>query len=624
MINGTGFRSSNIVAAKNASSKQSDVTSEVLKEALKRFNDSYVYQEDHWFSKWERDNKLYNGERANTSYKGLADTFVPMTFPMVETIVSALANGSLRFDYDFGDPVRDPDMRAFNGLVDEWWEKDGWDLATEESSREMVITGMSGNMLSWEMDHPHWEYGAMRDFLVDPTIKNQYELQQPGHFAGRRYFIRKGALDDYEVVDTDPESKTYGQMVKRYTIPSDTGPAPDDKQTAKQLEEAFSTSTLSEGLKQQDEIIEICDVDRVVTIMNRCHVIEDTINPFKQRHIDILTQKYHQQWLDTLNQQGITGQEAEQMASDEAKSQAEAEAKGLVPYFFFRNYRRASLFYAKSEIDSIAKHQELLNDMTNLETDIIIRKAKPARELDPEYEDFLDEVDGDDYDRTYPFKPGSLANIIYPDASNNTFANRQNIKSEIREATAISQRAKGIDTSNGDPTATEVRSSDSSTDQRIESKARILEKDGFFWMAYILFRMAQLYITEPLVVRVSGAATKGKETGVYKGKQLPPSTAVFDPEEYQGDFVPHVTLEVDSKSKKVEQKKQAQEEYKMLISDPTNNLEAIKKLYYPKIFDLDKSDLDEIMTQTPEMQMQAQAAQGMQGGQMPPQAGAMA
>lgn len=580
------------------SKSKSTQNSTVLEQALKRFNDSYKYQEDNWFNKWDRDNKLYDNERAGASYKGLADTFVPMTFSMVETMVAALANGNLRFEYDFGDPLTDPDMRSLNGLVDEWWEKDGWDLANEESIREMIISGMSGNMLSWEIDHPHWEYGAMREYLVDPTIKNQSELQQPGHYAGRRYFVRKGALDDYEVLDVDPKSKTYGQMVKRYNIPDDTGAAPSDKETTKQLAEAFSSAILSQ--QDQDEIIEICDVDRVVTIMNRTHVIEDVENPFKARHRDMLTQQYVPEVLQRIL---TTGQydlnTATQTAEKEARDQAMAEAKGLVNYFFFRNYRRSSLFYAKSEVDAIAKHQELLNDMTNLETDLIIRKAKPARELDPEYSDFIDDIDGDDYDTTYPFRPGSLHPVIYPDATPNTFNNRQNIKNEIREATAISQRAKGMD-SPGNVTATEVRSTDDGTDQRIESKARILEKDGFFWMAYILFRIVQLYVTEPMVVKVSGPAKEGQETGVFKGRELPDGTAVYNPDDFQGDFVPHVTLEVDAKFKRIEQKKQAMQEFQMLIQDQTNNLEEVKKIYYPKMFDLDKSDFDAIMTpQTP-------------------------
>jgi hypothetical protein len=600
-----------------------DNDAETLKKALKRFEDSRDYQKYNWWEKWERDNKLYDGERANYSYEGLADTTVPMIQPMIETFVTTLANGTLRFDYSTGDPLKDPDTRALNGLIDEWWDTYGWDLNTEEAIREMGITGMAGNMLSWNIDHPEWETGAMRDYIVDPTITSPGDLQKEGAYAGRRYYVRKGALADYEKVDVDPKSKTYGELVKRYNIPENTGIAPQgtDDKTEKMLKEMFAGSTLSKAREDQDEILELWDIDGVVTIMNRSHVIEDVVNPYKQRHEDLLTQKYTEELSASFVEQGLDDVTAQEQALEEAKSQAKKEAKGLVPFFFFRNYRRSFNFYAKSEIDAVASHTELLNDLTNLETDSLIRQQGQQRELDPDYEDWLDLID-ENPDTVYPFKPGSLQYIQRQQMSQNLFANRQNVKNEIREATSISQRSKGMD-SPTDPTATEVRSTDAGTDTRIESKARILEKDGFYWMAKILFRMVQLYITEPMVVKVSGPSTRGKETGVYRGKQLPAGTAVYDPADFDSEFVPTISLEVDSKAKKQQNQKEALEQFKILIQDPTNNIPEIKNIYYPKIFDLDKADLDAILTPDPNaVDPMADPAMGgdpaaMQGAPMP-------
>lgn len=590
--------------------------SETLQKALKRFNDSRDYQKYNWWDKWERDNKLYDGERAIMAYEGLADTTVPMIQPMIETFVTVLANGTLRFDYSTGDPLKDPDTRALNGLIDEWWDEYGWDLNTEEGVREMGITGMAGNMLSWNIDHPEWETGAMRDYIVDPTITGPADLQKPGAYAGRRYLVRKGSLDDFEKVDIDPKSKTYGQLVKRYTIPENSGYVPDgaDDKTQKMLKEMFAGGTLTKASQDQDEIIEIWDVDRVVTVMNRSHVIEDAVNPYKQRHEDLLTQKYTDELAESFVQQGLDDVTAQEAALEEAKAQAKREAKGLVPFFFFRNYRRSYQFYAKSEIDAVAHHTELLNDLTNLETDALIKQNGQQRELDPEYEDWIDLIN-EDPDTTYPFKPGSLQYIQRAPLNQNLFANRQNIKNEIREATAISQRSKGMD-SPTDPTATEVRSTDAGTDTRIESKARILEKDGFYWMAKILFRMVQLYVTEPMVVKVSGPSTRGKETGVYMGKQLPAGTAVFDPADYDSEFVPTISLEVDSKAKKQQGQKEALQQFQILIQDPTNNITEIKNIFYPKIFDLDKADLDAILTPDPNAP-QPMADPAMAGGEQP-------
>lgn len=612
--NGRVLRDTQVSTQRKSSKATSGGNNTVLSDSLKQYRESFDYQKNNWFAKWERDNRLYDSERAAQSYIGLADTFVPMTFPMIETMVTALANGSLNFDYKFGDPMINPDIRTLNGLIDEWGEKDNWDLASEESIREMLITGMAGNMLSWEIDHPHWDYGSMRDYIVDPTIKSPADLQKPEHYAGRRYLVRKGSLDDYKVVDVDPKSKTYGELINRYNIPKDSGYTNStnlgSEELDKQVKEMTLGSTLSSAQDDQDEIIEIWNVDKVRTILNRSHVIEDVINPYKQRHEDILTQKYYKELYQSFIDQRYDPVAADQEATKMARAQAKDESVGLVPFFFFRNYRRSSTFYAKSEIDSIAKHQELLNDMSNLETDMIIKKNSPQRELDPEYADFIDLVN-EDPDTIYPFRPGSLRFVDQPVSDGSLFNNRMNVKNEIREATAIGQGAKGIESSK-DKTAEEVRSVDRGTSSRIESKARILEKDAYFWMAHILYRMAQLYVTTPQVVRVKGPSSEGKESGVYKDKQLPKGTAVYDPADYDSDFIPHVTLEIDAEDKKIEEKQQAQSEYKILISDPTNNIAEVKKIYYPKMFDLDKADLDRILTppQQAEAQQQAMLPEG--------------
>ena len=599
--------------------KQSTTTDERLERAIKRYEASRDYQKDNWWDKWDRDNKLYDGERSQQAYEGLADTFVPMTFPMIETMVGAIANGTLRFDFTSGDPVRDPDTRALNALIDEWWEQYGWDLNIEEGIREMGITGMSGNMLSWDIDHPEWDIYAMRDVIVDPTIKSPAELQKPGSYCGRRYYVRKGALEDYEKVDTDPESKTYGELIKRFNIPADSGYIPrsgDEDDTDKMLKEMFSSSTLTDAYKEQDEIIEIWDVDRVVTVMNRTHVIEDVVNPYLQRHEDLLTQRYMDEMVNSLVEQGIEYQSTLTMAESKAKELAKKQAKGLVPFFFFRNYRRASLFYAKSEIDSTAKHQELLNDLTNLETDMLIKSGSPQRELDPEYEDWVDLIDNDP-DTVYLFRPGSLQYILPPQMNSNLFANRQNIKNEMREATAIDQVRKGVQNQR-EATATEVKAQMGSSNERIESKARILEKDGFYWMAKILFRMIQLYVNEPVIVKVSGQSKRGKETGVYRGKQLPAGTAVFDPADYQAeDFTPTISLEVDTKAKKQESLAESLRQFQLLVQDPTNNLPKVKEIYYPKILDLDKAELDDIITPDPQQQMMMDQGAMPMGGEAP-------
>lgn len=593
--------------ASNTNRKRSKEHESVLEKAMKRFNDSWKYQEDNWHKLWQRDNKLYNNERVYAQYHGVTDTFVPMTFSTIETMVAAMNNANLRFDFDSNDPLRQTSTAPLNSLFDEWWDKDQWDLLFEEDEREMLITGMAGNMVSWELDHPHIEHYAMLDMIVDPTIRHPYQLQEPGSYAGRRYLVRKGSLEDFEVVDTDEKSPTYGEMVKRFKLPRNAGSISSaDGEDDKTQKERTAGSTLATASEDQDEIIELWDVDRVVTILNRKDVIEDAENPHKARHRVVLTRQYIKD--------GLEPEEAQQRAYD--------ECQGLVPYFFFRNYRRTSLLYAKSEIDAIAKPQELLNDFTNMEADAVIKALGRQRWLDPKHADFIDLIT-DEPDVTNLLPENAMGFYDAPRVDGNAFNNRMNLKNEIRETTAIDQLAKGI--ANVRPTtATEVNAQSANTTERIESKARILEKDGLFWMAHILFRMFQLYVDQPLVVEVKGKDADGLKTEITlpdgSVRQLPPGTALLDPADYQGDWRPKVTLEIDAKSKKAEEQAQARETFQMMIQDPTNNLPELKRRMYPKMTDLNKDDIEAIITADPN-QPGVDPATGMPlpGAALPPE-----
>lgn len=566
--------------------KNTQIDTSVLDATLKRFNDSWNYAKDNWHGKWERNNKLYDNERVNSTYEGVTNTFVPMVFSTVETMVAALSNASVRFEFKSGNPVSQFEDKALNALIQEWWDEDQWDLAIEEGFRETLVTGMVGNMFSWVEDRPHLESFAMRDAIVDPTIKKPGDLQKPGAYAGRRYFVRKGTLDKLTVVDADPESKTFGQLIPRYKKTDDDSTGKNGEEDDKQTKEIFSGSTLTDASKDQDEIIEIWDIDRVVTIKNRKHVIEDCVNPFKLKHELQLRKKY----LDEL-------QEGEDPAK--AMQEAKEEATGIVPFFFFRNYRKLSLFYSTSEVDAIAKPQELLNDMTNMETDYIIKQLSPQKELDPEYADLIDMVTSDP-DVVYLMKPGSLVDRPVPMLPANSFNNRMNIKNEIRETTAIDQVAKGI-ANIKDTTATEVNAQLQQSGQRIQSKARIFEKDGFYWMGWVLMKFIQLYMEKPMVVEVAGDSGIDAQTALEKyGIELPKGCGVFDPADFDDDFRIRVSLDADAESNKMNNQRAVTQAYGMLIQDPTNNLEEIKKRLLPKMLDLDKDDLDAILTPAPQ------------------------
>lgn len=562
-----------------------------LDKALKQYRDSYEYQRDNWHERWDRDNKLYDSERAIVSYQGTTDTFIPLPYTTIETMVAALNNAEIRIDFASGDPTKRPDAAPLNAIIDEWAEEDGWDLNSEESYREMFKVGMDGNMLVWKGDRPHEITFAMRDAIIDPTVIHPSELQEPEHYAGRRYLVKKGSLDDEKIVDSDPDSKTYGEMVKRYSFKGSEGAGKGQELTDRDKKEMISGSTLKTSASDQDEIIEIWTVDEVKTIKNR-GMIDIAVNPFKLRHEYLLKQRYMDEALENVDIEADDAEAQLEVSMKDAEKRAKQDAKGVVPFYFYRNVRKKSLFYATSEIQPIAKEVERLNDLTDMETDYLMKQTAGQRELDPDYEDWIDLID-EDPGTVYPFKPGSLQNIALPILSSNAFSNRQEIKGTIRETTAVSEVANGT-ISEKDRTKYEISSALSQTGARIESKARVLKADALYWKYWILLRLTQLYVTKPQVVYAPEAKVDRDEIGRKYNVELPVGSAIFDPADFDGDFTPRITLEVDARSKEAESRREARENYMILIQDPTNNLPEVKKRLYPKMFNLDKEAIDAI------------------------------
>lgn len=533
---------------------------ELLESTLERFDASWQYAEGSWHKRWERDWRLYNNQRHSQGYEGITDTFVPMAFSTIETMVAALGNGRPRFDYEPADPTQTSDTKPLNSLVDDYWESDRWDVKLTEAVRQMLTVGTAPLFMYWNNDRPCLTHFSIRDAIIDPSATDPENMG----YAGRRYLSTVDALKDYKVVDVDVESKTYGELVDRYSNLDKLGDAWASKfKTPQEMDKAqkelFIGSTVPNAANKQVEVIEIWDNERVVTVVNRCLVIEDIENPY-------------------LVQSRLRG---------------ESEPKGLIPFVFLRNYTDVSLFYGKSEIEPIAPLQELLNDLTNQENDFIIKQLAPQRELDPVYADYIDLINNDP-DTVYPFKPGSLQNVQSPVLPANSFNERMNIKNEIRETTAIDQVAKGA-ANVKDATATEVRAQLNQAGQRIEIKARMLENDAFFYMGKLLFRMIQLYVREPMAVKADGLEAK-KQVEV-DGVVLPKGTTVFDPSAYPGDWLPHVSLEVNVQNKKVETQRMAMAAYQVLIQDPTNNLAETKERLFPLMFpDLSAEDIEAITT----------------------------
>lgn len=557
---------------------------------------------------WERDTKLYNNERYEKLYQGVANTFVPMTYSTLEAISAALITADYNTDfvpqdiYKYlkdrlmpgytgttlaedgteieetedqylvraiqnavqGGAITDESLEVLNAFFDYVWECGDW----EEHIGEMIDSGLQiGNGSLWmvfEDGKPKLISVPFPDYIFDPTCTDDNN----GHFAGRRYLASVKKLKAEKIIDPETEKpkKRYNLtgMKKRST-------GSKDDQTAKELlEQMLFGSTLDikddKGNLKDDldqcEVIELMTDERMYTIVNRSCVAEDVENPI-------------------VAQAKLRGIDPSRLIK--------------IPGITWANNKRGSLFIGRSETSTFWKEQERLNDSTNQKSDAVTqallrqKRADPA--LKPQKNSFP--VPG----AVIWAQEGQYEPIPNDQVPGAAFTEESSIKNNIRETTAIDQLVKGVESS-ADITATEAKLQVAQSGQRIEKKIKKLERGPLKRIARLALQYIRLFITDPFIV-----PQKANE-GI--------NPLLYVPEKYNYDFEPKVTLTVSAQNKRKQEQKDASEIFKAVIADPTNNLPEAKKILYPKMLDLDKDEIKRI-TENPNAGMP---------GQLPPEAGA--
>lgn len=502
------------------------------------FKKSWAYTSSNYHKNWSEAWKLYNNVRVSKSYVGITDTFVPMTFSTIETLVSALAGSKPQFDFIPPHTKQDQDTKVLNALLDYYWDKDQWNIKVISWIRSSLLYGTGVIYLIWDENHPCMVNIPLRDFIIDPEATSIEEAA----FVGRRYLTSLSELKSFEI--TDPKT---GEMVPRYSnldqlVKTD---AKNDQQTDKEQKDMFYGSTVDDPDNNQVEVIEIwTDDNKLYSVANRSVEIENRESPH-------FTQ---------------------------AKKQSGSEyAEGLIPFAVQRNYVDESLFYGRSEVDTFKAQQELLNDLTNQNTDAITFTLNPMWNLHPDSADLIDQIENLP-GAVYPLAPGQLTPVAMPTIPANAFNERINIKNEIRETTATDQILKGGGYTPGDQTATEVNAQVAGAAQRFGIKITQLENEGFHRLARIIFEMVRLYVTKPQAVRVAG-----KDGIVWEE---------FDPKDFtSGDYEPRVQLNTTVMSNKAADASKAKEMLAALISDPSINKQELYKIVLPRIWDLDPDEI---------------------------------
>ena len=587
MIYGGAF--GNIVAERETKSRK-DAN---LQKWLQKFDDSWLYAQQNYHQRWERNWKLYHNIRVKRSHDGVVKTFVPMVNSTVNTLVAALFNNNPSVKYIPNHPDQEADTAVLNEIYDDFARKDNWVQKNKANGKQGLITGNFACFYEWKDDkeggYVHKVVIPIRDMIIDP----QSHSYRDWRYVGRRYFASKKALKEEKCWDAEKQKEV--KRFKNLDEVQPSGSITDYESDKVKKDQAIGATAPGDG--DIVECIEIWTRSKVVVIANRNTIIEEKENPYyklekahferqkAEYELDLLEYEQNAANWNAERQMNLTlyGQDIGpyQVEKPEFKADFNEEMAGFLPFAHGRDYEDISLTYGDSDVDIIADQQELLNDMTELNIEAILYTLYPEKTLDPKFANYANDLNPRP-GKIYPIPAGGMVWNNPPTIPTNAFNERLNIKAEMREAVSVSEVNKGVAMTDK-TTATEIKAQMGQADQRITEKAQTLANDFFFQEAKIVLKMLQLYAPEKLYVRTI------KDANVSFEK--------VDMSRFVGDYTPMVTLDIQKKYEEAQQQQAYMEAFQMIIQDPTNNLQAAKQILYKKIMpSLSDEEIEQIIT----------------------------
>ena len=578
--NGNGDASIYSMATKTAKTDDAKENNSTLGTYLKKFNDSWTYAQQNYHQTWEDNWKLYRNIRIKKNHPGTIEAFVPMVNSTVNTIVASLFNSNPTVKYIPNRSDQDDETDILNDVYQDFARRDGWALKNKINGRQGVITGNYFAYYEWQPDdnggYVHKEIVPIRDAIIDPNAHNLYDAE----YVGRRFFTSKKALEEATIYnpETDKVEKRYKDLTD---VEEGQGVGGVDSESDKAKKDE-ALGSVSPDRQSQIEVIEIWTHKKVVVIANRKQVIEERENPY----YTLSKSRYEQRKLEHELERAQTLQATLGTVDiGPFNEEFNEHNAGLIPFAHGTEYPDVSLVYGSSDVDIIADEQELLNTLTELNIEAVLYQLFPERRIDPKFAVKIDDLDPAPV-KVYPLPMGAMDWQNPPAIPTNPFAERNNLKGEIREAASVSEISKGI-TSTDSTTATEIKAMLGQADIRIREKADNLAQGFFMQEATIVFKLLQLYADDDYMVRKVG------EDGINFEK--------VDMARFKGEYTPMVTLDVQAQLEKSEKQEAYTNAFQMIIADPTNNLMAAKEIMYPKMMpDLTQEEIERIITQEPQ------------------------
>lgn len=524
----------------SASAKETITAKDVVKE----FEASWGYAKNSYHKKWREAWKLANNERVQYGYEGISDTFVPLTFSIIQSTKANLIGGRPKQTYLPTSKDQEADTKTLDAYMDYDWEKGNWQQLIDPWTEDSVTYGTSAIYAHWDtkLDVTTGDVIPIKDFWIDPSCKTIEQAEDENKPAGHRYLTTKDVLKSRMVVNEDfddskPESKKNPRLKPLYdhaAIDRVKDWSENDTDRKDKEKAMFDGSTYGdEAQKHQVEVIVRYTNDRKMEILNRKEIILDEKNDL-----------------------------------------------GMLPYAMQTIFKPTSLFYGRGFPEILKQRQEELNDLENQDTDNMSYQLDSMKTVDPKYQSLIPQMKSGP-GVIIPLPAGALVELDKPAYNPKAHEKRMEIKNDMQEAVGAGETVQGA-VSTSDKTATEINAEQLNAGKRFDVMLQALENGGFKRLGRLRFKLTQLYADKECLVRVVGSK------GIRFEK--------FLKESYKGEYEPRVQLDASVKSEQAKYQRETDQMYAEMAQNPIINLMELTKFALRKRWGLDDDEVDLLLS----------------------------
>jgi len=538
-----------------------DAQANLLSNVIIDFEKARKYIKETYQDTWAKCFKAYNGIRTSRGYEGVADDFIPEVFSIVEALKANISGTKPKFKYLPLKESQENDTEVLNSLVDFYWSCNNMTEKVLNWVGDMIIYGNGIFMVSWEKDKPLIQHIPLSDFFVDPTATHINKPEEPGYarFAGYRFLT---SIDELKAA-TKVDVKT-GEVVPVYkNLDNLTINDSSDNLDKDRKEQYIGTTLGKDASKDQVEVIVYFTQFKKVMIANRDTIILDEQNPY-HKPAETITKKI------MLDGTVI-----------ESKIKV-PEIKGFLPFAILRNYVDSNLFFARGDVEVVLPTQEALNDTSSQKRDNLAYALNNMWQIDPRFKHLAPSVTSAP-GMVLPIPKGALTPLDKQDISPAADTEIMRLTQIMRTATAADAAVQGVSQKFSRTTATEVQAQLNQASMRFTTKVQNLEDEGFAQLARIIYKMIQIFVDQPMAVRIIG--NEGVQWKDYK------------PGVYYGEYEPRVVLESTANAENAALAQSMQIAAQFSMNNPLVNQQAfIRKMYETLFPNMSKDDIDEMLT----------------------------